>query len=202
MSSDDNDPIDPNEMEPELPPQLEQLLRDIDKDRKSLLRTAAYGKNPEQLRQYIAQFVLPRLGQLIEIFGTALFDTYQLSSSNARKTQRMHRWAADHFRALGREVNDNDILQDIGDDLIERFSEAFYAIGTKLQEKLPEDKEMEDTYNRCAVIFDELLRELQGEQLYEEEEDEEEEDEDEEDEPSEKKDGEPKGDDAGEPKKE
>jgi len=167
--SDNGERVDMNEMEPQLPPQLEELLRDIEKDRRSLLRTAAYNK-PDQLRQYVAQFVLPRLAQLIEIFGTALFDTYQLSASNARQLQKMHRWTAKHLRGLGAEVNDNDVLKDVGDDLIERFSEAFYAVGTKLAEKLPEDKEMQEVYNRCATVFDELLKELQGEQIFDEDE--------------------------------
>lgn len=161
--SDDGERVQIDDMEPELPPQLEALIRDIDKDRKSLLRTAAYNK-PEQLRQYLAQFVLPRIAQLIEIFGTALYDTYQLSASNARQIRKVHRWTATHLRSLGAEVNDNDVIQDVASDSIEQFSEAFYALGTKLQEKLPEDKEMQEAYNRCATAFDTLLAELMGEQ--------------------------------------
>lgn len=161
--SDDGERVQIDDMEPELPPQLEALIRDIDKDRKSLLRTAAYNK-PEQLRQYIAQFVLPRIAQLIEIFGTALYDTYQLSASNARQIRKVHRWTTTHLRSLGAEVNDNDVIQDVASDSIEQFSEAFYALGTKLQEKLPEDKEMQEAYNRCATAFDTLLAELMGEQ--------------------------------------
>jgi hypothetical protein len=192
MSDSDGQSVEMDEMEPQLPPQLEELLRDVEKDRKALLKTAAYGKSPEQMRQFIAQFVLPRMAVMIEIFGTALFDTYQLASSNTRQQQKLHRWTAKHLRALGAEVNDNDVLPGVGDELIQRFSEAFYAIGTMLATKLPDDKEMESTYNRCAAAFDELLKELMGEQAFDEDED----DEDEDDEGDGEGDGEG-GDDAG-----
>lgn len=173
MSDDNGQSVEMDDMEPQLPPQLEELLRDVEKDRKSLLKTAAYGKSPEQMRQFIAQFVLPRMAAMIEIFGTALFDTYQLASSNTRQQQKLHRWTAKHLRSLGAEVNDNDVLPGVGDELIQRFSEAFYAIGTMLATKLPDDKEMEATYNRCAAAFDELLKELMGEQAFDDDEDDE-----------------------------
>ena len=157
----------PEEMEVELPPQLEELLQDLKGDRKTLLKSKAY-ERPDQLRQFIAQVVIPRFSEMIEIFGTALYDTYQLSASNARQQQKMHRWAAKHLRTLGAEVSDNDLTQELAADRIDAFSQAFYALGSKLQEKLPEDKEMQEVWNRCAKEFDALLADLMGNQDFDE----------------------------------
>lgn len=167
--------VDGEEMEIELPPQLERLIEQMNDDRKRLLKTAAYGKDPNQLRQFMAQFLIPRMTALVELLGVATYDVYQLSSSNARQLHKLHRWTAKGLREAGVEVNDNDLLKEgVGDDIIEQFSGAVYALGTMLQQKLPDDAEVQTAYNKVADSFAQLLAELQGEQGFDEDEDEDE----------------------------
>ena len=147
--------------EVELPPMMEALLRDLKGDRKKLLKDKAF-KDPEQLRGFIGQYLFPRLITVVEMLGGAMFDTYGLAVSNANQQQRMHAFVVDELRKLGSDVDRDDELPGLSSEALDRFQQAFYALGAVLQKKLPEDAETEEAWNRCAHILSDMVEELMG----------------------------------------
>jgi hypothetical protein len=147
--------------EVELPPMMEALIRDLKSDRKKLLKDKAF-KDPEQLRGFIGQYLFPRLITVVEMLGGAMFDTYGLAVSNANQAQRMHAFMVDELRKLGSDVDRDDALPGLSSEALDRFQQAFYALGSVLQKKLPEDKDTEEAWNRCAHILADMVEELMG----------------------------------------
>lgn len=168
---------DDRDDEMQLPPAFMKFQEQLKADRKALLRDKAYAQNPEQLRAFIAQFLFPRLDEMVALMGLALYDTYSLAVSSENQLQRIRAVYGKALKKLGADVEDEDgELPGLSPEILDEFQQAFYAIGTLLQKKLPEDKEMEAAYNKCAEILADMVAELMGD---EEEEDEEEEDEEE-----------------------
>jgi hypothetical protein len=171
--SDDRD--DDDQME--LPPAFLKFQEQLKTDRKALLRDKAFAQSPEQLRAFIAQFLFPRLNELVSLMGLALYDTYGLAVSSEKQIQRMRAVYGKALKKLGADVEDEEgDLPGLSPEILDEFQQAFYALGSLLQKKLPEDKEMERAYNKCAEILGDMVAELMGD----EGEDDEESDEDEE----------------------
>jgi hypothetical protein len=171
--SDDRD--DDDQME--LPPAFLKFQEQLKTDRKALLRDKAFAQSPEQLRAFIAQFLFPRLNELVSLMGLALYDTYGLAVSSENQIQRMRAVYGKALKKLGADVEDEEgDLPGLSPEILDEFQQAFYALGSLLQKKLPEDKEMERAYNKCAEILGDMVAELMGD----EGEDDEESDEDEE----------------------
>jgi len=166
---------------PELPPQFVKLMAQLKEDRKKLLRENAYA-NPEQLRSFMGQFIFTRMTEMVELMGFALYDVYSLAVSNANQQQRMRSVMNKELRKLGADVSDEE-LPGPSTDGLDDLQQAFYSLGTLLSKKLPEDKEVQEAYNRCAQALSDLTGDLMG---YDDD-DEDDEDEDDEDEKSESK---------------
>lgn len=159
-----------------LPPAFLKFQAQIKTDRKTLLRDKAYAQSPEQLRAFIAQFIYPRLDEFMQLMGGALYDTYSLAVSSENQIQRMRAVYGKALDKLGADVGDeNGDLPGVSPEILDEFQQSFYAIGTLLQKKLSDDKEMEEAYNKCAGLMSEIVAELLGEDEGEGEEDEEEE---------------------------
>jgi len=172
---------DTREEEVQLPPAFLKFQAQLKTDRKTLLRDKAYAQSPEQLRAFIAQFVFPRLDEFVQLMGLALYDTYGLAVSSENQIQRMRAVYGKALKKLGADVEDETgNLPGLSPDILDEFQQCFYALGTLLQKKLPEDKETEVAFNKCAQVLGDMVAELMGEGDDDEEEEEEEEEEGEE----------------------
>lgn len=154
---------------PKLPPQLQVKFDDLEKHRKRLLKDAAFLR-PDQLRLHVGTTLYPAIVDIIQDLAYAFLDTYGLAVSNTNQIRRMHTWAVDEFNRLGADVGDSDV-PGVSTEVLNDFQQAFFSIGALLQKKLPEDKEMQDAYNRCAKIVAEMVRELMGDDYYDEDDD-------------------------------
>lgn len=163
-----------------LPPAFEKLLTQLKNDRKMLMREKSYA-DPTQLRAFIGQFLFARLGEMVELIGLALYDTYSLAVSNANQLQRMRAVYSRALHKLGADVGDGDELPGVSTEVLDELQQAFYALGTLLQKKLPEDKETEDAYNKVAELLGETVSQLMGVEPDDDEEDDEEDEDDDED---------------------
>jgi hypothetical protein len=162
----------------QLPPAFLKFQAQLKADRKKLQREEAYGKNPDQLRAFISLFLYPRLDEFVNLMGLALFDTYGLAVSTENQVQRMRAVYGKELKKLGANVEDEDgDLPGVSPEVLDEFQQHFYALGTLLQKKLPDDEEMQKAYNKCAEVLSDMVSELLGD----DDEDDEDEDEDDED---------------------
>jgi len=163
---------------PELPPPFVKMLEGLKSDRKTLLRDKAYS-NPDQLRAFMGQYLFARLHDIVELMGMAIYDTYGLAVSNANQLQRTRSVMVKELRKLGADVSEDASLPGADTEALDDLQQAFYALGTLLSKKLPEDTEVQDAYNRCAEALGELTAELMGVDGGDDDEEDDEEDEDE-----------------------
>lgn len=144
-----------------LPPVFEKLLADLSGDRRKLLRDENFGKSAEQLRAYIGQYVYPRIDETVRALAQAVMETYGLAFSNANELRRLHRFTVDELNELGADLPEDDApLPGVSAEVLDEFQAAFYALGTHLQEKYPDDKDTEAAYNRVAEKVGEMVEEL------------------------------------------
>lgn len=176
---------------PRLPPQLARKFEEMEKHRKKLMREAAFAR-PDQLRMFIGTVLYPSMTELIENLAFAFMDAYGLAVSNANQLRRLHAWSVDTFNRLGADLAEGNV-PGVSTEVLDDFQQAFFALGVLLQKKLPEDKETEDAYNLCAQMLGEMVRELMGDDYYEEDEESEDGDDD-----SDEGDDEPDSDDSDE----
>jgi len=162
----------------EMPPAFQQLKSEIAEDRKRLLKTKAF-EDPAQLRQFVAQFLYPRLAQIVDLFAEGLVDNYNLSVNNANQAQRLMEWAQRAFAGAG--IDAGDELPGVDTELLSELGQAFYALQTILVAKLPEDQEVQSAFNSCAELLGRLTAQLMGVGEDDEDEDEDEEEDEEED---------------------
>lgn len=173
--------------EVQLPPAFLKFQAQLKADRKVLMRDKAYAQSPEQLRAFIGTHLFTRLDEFVALMGLALYDTYGLAVSSENQIQRMRAVYGKALKKLGAEVEDEEgDLPGLSPEILDEFQQAFYALGTLLQKKLPEDKETEQAFNKCAEILGDMVAELLSE-----DEDEDDEDEDEDEEKSKKVEAEP-----------
>lgn len=150
-----------DDMDIELPPVIENFLGKLRNDRRTLLKGKAYN-DPAQLKAFIGQYLYPRFVEMIELLGTGLYESYQLAASNTNQLQRLHRYTREQLHQLGADVDDDGSLPGVSMEAIEEFQQAFYAVGAKLQDKLPNDRDMEKAWNRAAAALSDMVAELMG----------------------------------------
>lgn len=152
-----------NDVRPELAPGIQRFRDGLESERKKLLRDKSGNRptfsDPEQLRQFIAQYLYPQMIGMVEMFGLAFQDVYSTAMSNANDMIRFRKWAVRNFQAAGVTVSDegggvsaqtlNDVMQE------------FYALGTLLEKKLPGDAEVGAQWNVVAERISRLYGELQ-----------------------------------------
>jgi len=156
--------VSENEVRPELAPGIQRFRDGLESERKKLLRDKSGNRptfsDPEQLRQFIAQYLYPQMIGIVEMFGLAFQDVYSTAMSNASDMISLRKWAVRNFKAAGLDVSDeggsvsakalNDVMQE------------FYALGTLLQAKLPGDAEVGQQWNVVAERLSRLYGELQA----------------------------------------
>lgn len=147
----------------QLPPAFLKFQAMLKADRKNLLRDKAFAQSPEQLRAFIAQFMYPRLDEFVQLMGLALFDTYGLAVSSENQIQRMRAVYGKALKKLGADVEDEDgDLPGVSPEVLDEFQQHFYALGTLLQKKLPEDLEVQAAFNKCAEVLGDMVADLLG----------------------------------------
>lgn len=165
--------------EVQLPPAFLKFQAQLKTDRKLLLRDKAYGQSTEQLRAFIAQYLFTRMNEFVDLMGLAIFDTYGLAVSSENQIQRMRAVYGKALKKLGADVEDETgDLPGVSPEVLDEFQQHFYALGSLLQKKLPEDKEVEKAFNKCAEVLGDMVADLLGEGDDDEDDDEDDDDDD------------------------
>ncbi len=132
----------------ELPPAFLHVRDQCREARKTLLKDPAFAQ-PQQLRQFIAQFVLPIMENATLLFGGAFVDTYSLAAANHEEISRISQ-ALDGDSDFGVDMNDLNDLQ-----------KAFFALGSVIEAKA--DPATKAAYATCATALAEFVsRVLEG----------------------------------------
>lgn len=146
----------------ELPPHVENLLLELKRSQKELLRTKDFGEKVQQLRGFAGLHMYAQIIKIVKLFGAMFVDCYSIAVSNANQLQRMQSFVVRELQKLGADVDDEAPLPGVSNEVIDEFQQAFFAVGAKLNEKLPEDAEMQKVWNRCAEMFSDMVRDLMG----------------------------------------
>lgn len=168
-----------NDVRPaELAPAIQRFRDSLEDSRKKLLRDKSGGRptfsDPEQLRQFVAQYLYPQMIGMVEMFGMAFNDAYGTAMSNARDVLALRRWAAQNFRAAGVDVEEDGL--GVSAATLNELSQEFYLLGSMLARKLPGDTEVQAQYQAVAEKLSVLFAELQSVASADDDEDEEDED--------------------------
>lgn len=179
-----------------LPPVFEHFISELSKDRKKLLRDKAFAESA-QLRNYIGQFLFPRFIELVRLLAGMGIESYSLAASNTNELRRLHYFVVEQLHELGADLDAEDAkLPGVSADVLNDFQQAFYALGTLLQSKYPDDAETEASYNRVAACVSELVSELMDGYGYDDGDDDGDDDEDDDDSDDGDEDGDSDQDDA------
>ncbi len=154
-----------NDVRPaELAPAIQRFRDSLEESRKKLLREKSGNRptfsDPEQLRQFVAQYLYPQMIGMVEMFGMAFNDAYGTAMSNARDVLALRRWAVQNFRAAGVDVEEDGL--GVSAATLNELSQEFYVLGSLLDRKLPGDVEMQDQYKAVAQKLSALFAELQS----------------------------------------
>lgn len=147
----------------QIPPVFEVLLNRFKDDKKRLMKEKAFGETAEQLRTFVGTFMFPRIAEMVRLFAGAIGDTYSLAASNSEGLRNLHSFVVDELEHIRGELDDIDSGRgDVDPAVFDDFSQAFYALGTLLKEKLPGDEDAESAYNRCIELLGEVVEDLSG----------------------------------------
>jgi len=164
----------------QLPPAFLKFQGQLKTDKKTLMREKAYGQSPEQLRAFIGTHLFQRLDEFVQLMGLALYDTYGLAVSSENQIQRMRAVYGRALAKLGADVDgEQGDLPGVSPEVLDEFQQYFFALGSLLQKRLPDDKEVEAAFNKCAEALGDMVADLLGEEDDEDDEDEDDEEDDE-----------------------
>jgi len=152
-----------DEMVIELPPLMQRFVEQLKGDRKHLMKDKAF-EDPKQLRVFVGTYVYPRMINLFEMLAAATMDTYGLAVSNTSQVQRLHAFTVDELQRVGSDIDGEVPLPGVSTDVMDDFQQSFYALGVVLREKLPDDKAVDDAFNKCAGFIGEMTAELMGDE--------------------------------------
>jgi len=157
--------VSENDVRPaELAPAIQRFRDSLEDSRKKLLRDKSGGRptfsDPEQLRQFVAQYLYPQMIGMVEMFGMAFNDAFGTAMSNARDVLALRRWAAQNFRAAGVDVEEDGL--GVSAATLNDLSQEFYLLGSMLARKLPGDTEVQAQYQAVAEKLSVLFAELQS----------------------------------------
>lgn len=150
------------ENEVPLAPEFVNLLGKLKEDRQKLVRDKEFAK-PEQLKAFLAQFLYPRLQDIVKLMGQGLFDIYSLAVSTEEQVLSMRQVYGGALAKLGTPVEGpNGELVVPGAEALEALEEDFFALGSLLQKKYPDDEELQAAFNRCSESIEDLAEDLMG----------------------------------------
>lgn len=146
-----------------LPPPFQELLDQLKGDRKKLMKDAGLD-NAKNLRHFLGLHLLPHMEKYLTLLSGGLAETYDISASNLREFGLLRSFVIKQLRAQGVDIPPEieQQLPDDVEDLIDEIDDALFKLATLLSEKLPEDKETEETFNNVRELFDDLVDELVG----------------------------------------
>jgi hypothetical protein len=142
-----------------LPPVFEQFLSNLKQDRKKLLKDKNFG-DPKQLQAFVGQYLYPRIEEMFRVLAQVSMEAYGLGASNANEMRRLYYFTVEELQRMGSDVDHDVGLPGVSAEVLDGFQQAFYGLGTLLQEKYPEDQEVEKAFNRCAGFVSEMVAEL------------------------------------------
>lgn len=147
----------------DLAPIIATALSELETSRKKLLRDSAFD-SAKQLRAFIGTTLYVQIQQIVNLFGQAFQDMYGLGVQNAAQIQGLHGFAVKHFKKLGADLSPREAAELPGMDtaILDELQQAFYALASIVQAKLPGDKEAEEAFNRCAAAIAKLDEMITG----------------------------------------
>jgi hypothetical protein len=143
----------------ELPPYFVQLLDAMKGDRRTLMKDKAF-EDAAQLRMFMATTQMVRVEDAVKALAAAMMDIHANTAANAQELQNLHRFTREELNRLGADLEDDGYLPGVSPDLLDDFQQAFFALGSLLQKKLPKDQETQQAFNLCAKFLAEMTKEL------------------------------------------
>lgn len=145
-----------------LPPALEQFLGKLKADKKKLMKDKAFKADPDQQRRFLGLYLYPSLEGMFRMLAGLALEAYGLAASNTNELRRLHGFVVEELNDLGADLPDDMGVPGVSPAVLDQFQQAFYALGSLLQEKVPDDPELEQSFNKCAEALSEVVGELMG----------------------------------------
>jgi hypothetical protein len=145
--------------EVELHPDLIEMIEGLNKDRRTLLKDKTY-QDPAQLRQWVAQFLVPRIVEFAEFFGMSYEDTFGFASSNVSEIRRLRKVMMTNFAKLG--VKREDLIGAEGEEqeMANDLQESFHSLITLLDKKMPDDPEVQKALDTVDEAIERVVEAL------------------------------------------
>ena len=173
-ASEESEPVHLDPSQAVVPPWLVVFVQQIEASGKKVLRTRvteADGKpvlddtgrpvlkynDARAMREFIGLELVPQIVQALSVLSDLTAYTHGIANNASMGVVSVKRWATGHFRALGaRELEDDPGLSS---ETLDTFGNAFFALGTHLKEKYPDDEALSAKWNAAAEAYGKLLEE-------------------------------------------
>jgi hypothetical protein len=150
MADDDDDDRDEQDADYdlELPGEVEDLLEKLE-DEAKLLR-----KENVDLRKYLRDYLVPRVGTGVELLGQGLQETYEMSRETLNQMIGLRAVVLRELKKLGVSIPEKE-LQAIAPDVdhVTKLYEAIGGLGFILSSKLPDDEDVKKAHNHVVATF-------------------------------------------------
>lgn len=159
MPDQQGEPVSLDDFREPLPPALEQFISQLHADKKKLLKDKAFA-DANQQRRFHGLYLYPALEKMFRLLAGMAMESYGLAASNTNQLRRLHGFVVDELNELGADLPDDAGVPGVSPAVLDEFQAAFYALGTALQEKAPEDTDLQNAYNLCAQALSEVVGQL------------------------------------------
>jgi hypothetical protein len=142
----------------QLPAPLEQFSMGLRADRKKLLKEPGWS-DAAQLRQFVGQFMYPRIEDMFRLLAGVALEAYGLAAGNGQEIQRLHAFVVDELNELG--ANLDDVAPPgVSVETLNLLHETFYSLGSIIQEKHQGDVELVEAYQRAHEAMNRVVEDL------------------------------------------
>ena len=146
-----------------MPPPIKAFEEGLKADRKTLLQDANFEK-PEQLRQFIAQYLYPRMRTLLQLMMLGNHESVSMAIGAGQEIRKL-------YGALGEVKKDADNLWDAIDELdgdgitvedLDQITQALFALRAEMKTKVPEsEKGIWAKFQGCVDAVKELQEQIE-----------------------------------------
>lgn len=138
-----------------LSPIFQQLRGLIEDDRKTLLKSGGF-ETGKELKQYLAQYVYPRLDQLLVVLALGNGDAYMMAAGAQQEIAKLRQHGQHGPPQRSGAVDDRP---DLRSDYFDGVRKAIYGLGSVVKER-PDDAQLQAAYGKLADEMDSLTQRL------------------------------------------
>lgn len=146
-----------------MPPPLKAFEEGLNSDRKTLLQGSNFEK-PEQLRQFIAQYLYPRMRTLLQLLVLGNHEAVSMGLGAGQEIRKIH-------GVIGEMKGDADNLWEAIDELdgdgitvedLDQVTQALFALKAEMKLKVPEsEKGIWAKFQGCLDAVKELQEQIE-----------------------------------------